>query len=162
MPATVVRSSPIVEAFSEYGKAKKVGAWIHVEADKPLPFTVTTSDVKNGRPGQPDICPAANGILRSSDLGVFVDGVEVGKNRVLLLSWLEKVVVKFFVNARLRQNITVFDRFHNWLELGTFTLDPLPPSLRRGYKSPGLIEYPHGIRRPRGRRLVFRVDELTR
>lgn len=157
MPMT----ASVIDAFSPYGTSRKKGHWIHIEATKSLEFSINSDDVKNGLPEQPDICPTANGVIRSSGLGPFIDGVEIGTTRVLLISWLERVTLKFYVPERLRQQITLFDRFHKWLELGNFTLDPLPPSLRRGYRSPGLVAYPRGVRRPRGRRLVFRVDGLT-
>lgn len=166
LAATVVRnprrpSSKARSAYKKFGRGKRKGAWLHIEADRSYDFAVTKSNVKNGRPKDGATCPAANGLFASS-LGRYTEFVEVGTTRVLLVNAVEKIVLKFYVGARLRTNIVVFDELKDWLETGTFRLDPVPPSLRSGYVSPGVTRYPVGVLRPRGSRRVYRVDSVTR
>lgn len=149
--------------FNKYGKLTRDGAWTKIYADRSMEFKITKRDVKRGKRLEGDICPAANGVLNNSPLGAYADSVEIGRSRAALINWTERVILKFYIGPSLRAAIEAFDTFNDWPELGEFVLSPVPPSLRAGYRSPGLLKYPAGVCRPRrGRRVVIRVDSYLK
>jgi hypothetical protein len=151
------------KAFKKYGRLARVGKWSSGYSNKLLRFEVTADDVEKGARFEGDICAGANGVLNNSELGKYADSVEIGRSRAAVINWAERIVMKFYIGPRLRDNIREFDAHGVWPEPGEFFLNPVPPSLRSGYRSPRLVTYPKGVSRPRvGKRIVIRVDSYLK
>lgn len=134
-PPVVTGVPNLKSPLLNWGTSRRRGRWLVVDATRNCALHIGAEAVRRaaGRVRQSTNCVVAQAVCMSA-LGPYVDGANVGTNITKVWNAADQVELRFHTGL-LGPAVRIYDRTTKWvLEDSVYFLNPIPKSLRLGYK----------------------------